>query len=284
MSIFLNSNISQKIWPTIRGTVLAIYTVIFTPKHEERILHLKVTEILNNTEQPLNKDVNIVIDKIVGLVKLSQINSNIKCSFKERMGIFATLMQFTMYIPDIRPYYFADYQDIIKLHNLICSSGTHKTLDIDEQFALALKIEPQTINAIWLLFATSRQYARWYDTEAIIGMPDISNNTAINMMSKWYISLSAFKNKLPKTSQDVAGDTYYVWTHVVAKLIFGLYSPWWALDAKFYYLALHYGTWLNHNIAHKISPQSLKSDHTIAANYGNKIGKAIINNLQHINK
>ena len=280
MSIFLNSNISQKIWPTIRGTVLAFYTVIFTPKHEERVLHLKVTDNFANIKQPLNKDVDIVIDKIVNLVRLSQKNCSIKISFKERMGIFATLMQFTMYIPDIRSYYYADYQDILKLHNIICLSSTYKTLDLDEQLALALKIEPQTINAIWLLFAASRQYARWYDTEAIIGMPNISNRKAINNMSKWYKSLSAFKDNEPASSQDVAGDTYYVWTHIVAKLIFGLYSPWWALDAKFYYLALHYGTWLNHNIAHKISPQSLKSDHTIASKYGNKIGKAILTNMK----
>ena len=75
-------------------------------------------------------------------------------------------------------------------------------------------------------------------------------------MISWYKSVAALKQYDGIHSQDSAGDTYYVWTHVIAKLVFGLMSPWWAIDAYIYRSALHIGTWLNHNIAHKVSPQS----------------------------
>ena len=61
----------------------------------------------------------------------------------------------------------------------------------------------------------------------------------------------------------------------MAKLIFGPMSSRVAVDAHAYRAALHVGTWLNHNIAHRISPQSVASDHSIAAQYGNVIGAHI---------
>ena len=114
-------------------------------------------------------------------------------------------------------------------------------------------------------------------------MPQISSQQAIENMTKFHNSVLALKQYRPCRDQDTAGDNYYVWTHALAKLIYGKLSPWYALDAHFMRLALHFGTWLNHQIAHKISPQTVSSDHTSAARYGNAIGKQI-NSCLKINK
>lgn len=76
-------------------------------------------------------------------------------------------------------------------------------------------------------------------------------------------------------AQDPAGDQYYAWTHALAKVAIrtaaGLPQPVrFVSEAVF-----HNGTELMHRLVHPFLKQGVKSDHRIAAAYGNAMGRAI---------
>lgn len=265
----------QSLWPTFTGCLLAIRTVIWTPPHEDRVIHSSVNQRLLKTPIALNSSRQEVVSDIALL--LPEKYTAPKITAKERLGLFAALMQFTMYLPTIRPYLRATQNNVKTLHDAIIedAKAQQKPVDLAEQFRHALAITKDPIEALWLLLVTTRQYARWYDGEAIEGFHSPTHNQAKRVMEKWYWSVATLKPHDGVNAQDSAGDAYYVWTHAMAKLVFGPMSSRLSIDAYFYRTALHIGTWLNHNIAHRVSPQSVASDHSIAASYGNEIGAYI---------
>lgn len=265
----------QHFWLTLTGCLRAIHTVIWTPPHEDRVIHRSVSQQLMDTQIPLNPPLDETVKSIESLLPTDFVVSRI--TVRERLGLFAALMQFTMYIPTIRPYFRAKQADIDTLHDKIIKDASkhHRSVDLAEQFHHAMQVAGDPVEALWLLLVTTRQYARWYDGEAIDDFCPPSHSQARRAMKTWYRSVAALKYHDGQRAQDSAGDTYYVWTHAMAKLIFGPMSSRVAVDAYVYRAALHVGTWLNHNIAHRISPQSVASDHSIAAQYGNVIGAHI---------
>lgn len=266
------------VWVTLRGTLRAARTVIWTPPHEDRVLHRTVADNLATHHQPPAIPLPQA-DRSITRIVAAQTAHWTRLTTKERMGIFAVLMQFTMYLPTIQSYFRAEYRDVEQLYRQITTKGSSKPVDFDGQLVEALRIAPSLEEALWLLLVTSRQYARWYDDGAIAGMPKLSRHEIITRMETWNRSIVALKQWSGDAShpQDSAGDAYYVWTHAIAKVVFGPMASPHSIDALFYRTALHIGTWLNHSIAHKISPQSISSDHTIAARYGNRIGTIIAN-------
>lgn len=265
----------QRFWLTLTGCLRAILTVIWTPPHEDRIIHRAVNQQLMDTQIPLNLPSDEIIKSIDS--QLPPEFAVPRITFRERLGLFAVLMQFTMYIPIIQPYFRAKQADIDTLHDkIIKDARTHyRPVDLAEQFHHAMQVAGDPVEALWLLLVTTRQYARWYDGEAIDDFRPLSRSQAKRTMKTWYQSVAALKHHDGQRAQDSAGDTYYVWTHAMAKLVFGPMSSHIAVDAYVFRTALHIGTWLNHNIAHRISPQSVASDHSIAAQYGNVIGAHI---------
>lgn len=265
----------QYFWPTLTGCLRAIHTVIWTPPHEDCVIHRTVNQQLIDTQIPLNPTQDKTIKSIDSLLPPDFIVPRITA--RERLGLFAALMQFTMYIPTIQPYFRAKQADIDTLHDKIIKDASthHRPVDLAEQFHRAMQVAGDPVEALWLLLVTTRQYARWYDGEAIDDFRPLSHSQAKRAMKTWYQSVAALKHHDGQRAQDSAGDVYYVWTHAMAKLVFGPMSSRVAIDAYFYRAALHVGTWLNHNIAHRISPQSVASDHSIAAQYGNAIGAHI---------
>lgn len=265
----------QHFWLTLTGCLRAIHTVIWTPPHEDRVIHRSVSQQLMDTQIPLNPPLDETVKSIESLLPTDFVVPRI--TVRERLGLFAALMQFTMYIPTIRPYFRAKQADIDTLHDKIIKDARthHRSVNLAEQFHHAMQVAGDPVEALWLLLVTTRQYARWYDGEAIDDFCPLSHSQAKRAMKTWYRSVAALKYHDGQHPQDSAGDTYYVWTHAMAKLIFGPMSSRVAVDAYVYRAALHVGTWLNHNIAHRISPQSVASDHSIAAQYGNMIGAHI---------
>ena len=265
----------QYFWLTLTGCLRAIHTVIWTPPHEDRVIHRSVSQQLMDTQIPLNPPLDETVKSIESLLPTDFAVPRI--TVRERLGLFAALMQFTMYIPTIRPYFRAKQADIDTLHDKIIKDARthHRPVNLAEQFHHAMQVAGDPVEALWLLLVTTRQYARWYDGEAIDDFRPLSHSQAKRAMKTWYRSVAALKYHDGQHPQDSAGDTYYVWTHAMAKLIFGPMSSRVAVDAYVYRAALHVGTWLNHNIAHRISPQSVASDHSIAAQYGNVIGAHI---------
>ena len=265
----------QHFWLTLTGCLRAIHTVIWTPPHEDRVIHRSVSQQLMDTQMPLNPPLDETVKSIESLLPTDFVVPRI--TVRERLGLFAALMQFTMYIPTIRPYFRAKQADIDTLHGKVIKDARthHRPVNLAEQFYHAMQVAGDPVEALWLLLVTTRQYARWYDGEAIDDFRPLSRSQAKRAMKTWYRSVAALKHHDGQHPQDSAGDTYYVWTHAMAKLIFGPMSSRVAVDAYVYHAALHVGTWLNHNIAHRISPQSVASDHSIAAQYGNVIGAHI---------
>lgn len=254
------------------GAFLAAKTVIWTPPHAERVIHDKVARALAEQKQPLECPLPDVLADIAALPPHTAWS---RISAKERLGLFAALMQFTMYLPTIQPYFRADYTQIEALYTKVTQHGAATPVGLHQQLTFALDITGNLPDALWLLLTTCRQYARWYDGEAFVNFQELTKAETQHRMMIWSKSVVAFKPWTPTHPQDQAGDVYYVWTHAIAKAFYGPMSPWWAIDALFYRSALHVGTWLNHSIAHKVSPQSINSDHTIAARYGNAIGKLL---------
>src|SRR5690606_16124070 len=126
--------------------------------------------------------------------------------------------------------------------------------------------------ALWRLFITSRLYARWFDTSIIEGLPKFSRDEILERMLIWSQSMAGCKPYDSHSAQDVAGDVYYCWTHALAKVAFQAMPNRRTLFTRFASVALHYGTLLNHQLAHRYKPQRLPSNHTNAATYGNAIG------------
>jgi hypothetical protein len=150
-------------------------------------------------------------------------------------------------------------------------------LNFSEQLSIALEqTEGDLPEALWRLFITSRLYARWFDTNVIIGMPAPTRDEIMHRMQVWSRSLAACKTYGSCPDQDVSGDTYYCWTHALAKVLYTALpvrrTPFVRLEAY----ALQNGTKLNHGLAHKFKAQRLPSDHTVAAAYGNALGDALV--------
>lgn len=224
-------------------------------------------------ERPLatNPSIDDTIVSIREVLKQANFSSP-KLSLKERLGIFIVLMQFSMYLPYVSKYFRADYREVCDLYNKI-TTGHAKSLA--EVLALGVSMKHDALEAIWLVLVTSRMYARWYDEESLLYFLKPSLSAKKRMMNTYYQSVLAIKTYKNGQPQDSGGDTYYVWTHAIAHVLYGPLSPWWSLDARFFRFILSKGTWLNHSIAHKLTPQTMPSDHTLAAQYGNAIGTYI---------
>ncbi len=269
------------LFTAFRAVIVAAWTVVFTPDHADRVIHDQVATKLLDHPQVVNPQLSQELERIVESINTKGTSFvDVRVGFKDRLGIFACLMQFSMYDRSMSPFMVTKYETVDELYRSITAKSSSGPLSLSQQLDLALDTTDGNVHeAVWRLFVTARQYSRWYDQESIIGMPEISKPLAIDRMVGWSSSVMALKPYQPGVNQDTSGDVYYVWTHALAKLVFGRLSPWYALDARLMQLAVHIGTWLNHNIAHKVSPQTVNSDHTIAAAYGNAIGRVVAKNI-----
>ncbi len=267
---------------TFTGFMQAGWTVVFVPEHSSHIIHPQVARRLRDTPLPLNLPIETELTSIQEVLKKSA-NSHVqpRLTIKELTGLMGILMQFTLYLPKLRPFCETPAEHVEALYQACVSEGMKTPLSFAEQLATALKqTEGDLPEALWRLFITARQYARWYDTEVLVGMPQLSQAEAMERMATWSRSLRATKNVAVYPDQDAAGDTYYCWTHALAKVAFNQLAQKQTPLVRAQAFALLHGTELNHKIAHKISPQSLSSDHTIAAAYGNAIGDLCVTALR----
>jgi hypothetical protein len=237
-------------------------------------VHSHVAQLLKNTPQPVNetliqelKHIKIVLNEANHTAPVRSLDQ------KELLGLMGVLMQFTAVLPTLRPYCQTSYYDVDRLYEEIVATARKKPLGLADQMAIAIRQSDGDIpEALWRLFITSRLYARWYDVEAITGLPKFSPEEVRERMSTWSRSVKALKPHGSCPDQDASGDTYYCWTHVLARVAYRLLAtkqtPLVWLETK----ALEHGTMLNHKLAHRIKPQGVRSNHSVAALYGNAIG------------
>ena len=108
------------------------------------------------------------------------------------------------------------------LHDKIIQQAETAPTTFPQQLRLALEDAPTLPSAVWNLFLTSRQYARWRDTPSLDGAPVLSKDEKLQKMHQWEKAVAAVKpGESADNYQDAAGDTYYVWTHALARIIYG---------------------------------------------------------------
>lgn len=186
------------------------------------------------------------------------------------------LMQFTDYTSDGSVH--VPYQEISCLHHEVVSVSKKRgtPLDLPEQLDIALEYNNgDVINSLWQIFVTSRMYGRWLDSAIVSDLPNMSRSEKLQEMHSWRNAVAALKAYEPDRAQDPAGDTYYAWTHALAKVVFSVGTSGSRLAVPVF----HHGTSIMHKVVHSFVKQSVKSDHTIAATYGNVIGQAIIDHI-----
>lgn len=164
------------------------------------------------------------------------------------------------------------------LHDKITADGLHRPATVDRQLVLALEGAPSLPSAVWDLFLTTRQLARWRDTDSIDSAPVVDNDSAVATILNWERSLAGYKLPDADGYQDAAGDAYYVWTHALARLVFS--SP--VADdgrlTRFYRTMFEHGSKImsaSHHLG-KLSIFGTMSNHSIAGEYGNAIGDRLV--------
>lgn len=142
-----------------------------------------------------------------------------------------------------------------------------------EQLLVALRLNNNNLlDGMYALVLGSRQHARWLDSEAT-GTPDMDDADKLNKMSAWRTAIEGLKATSP---QDPTGDNYYTWTHAYAQVLFRLSS-----DKCKHLMAggsrlFRNGTKIMHTVVHSVNKQGVPSNHTLAADYGNAIGDAVV--------
>lgn len=279
------TNSEEQSWfKTILGLCKASYTVFAVPDHDSSAYEMVAIELRSFPQPPALPLCAEIEGTKQALQSCCHAGPSLFFSQKELLGLMGVLMQFTSYIPELRPYMRTSFNEIDKLYNTVISlsASTNKPVDFTHQLNIALEqCDMNLLDALWLLFVTSRLHARWFDTSCISDMPRYSDLQVRQRMKKWSLSIVACKEYGTCADQDASGDAYYVWTHALAQVLYRALPRNRNLITAFQSYVLKKGTWLNHNLAHKYKPQRLLSDHTIAARYGNAIGNICV---EHMNK
>jgi hypothetical protein len=261
------------------GIKQAVYTLFKSPTHDTP--HLEIAEIRKEALQPLQPPIyDIEYDLRTSTKDLVEPKKRRKLKGKELIHIAGVLMQFTDYSDSLQIYARTPHEHVEALTVGITRKAreTSKPLSFSEQLNVALdQAEGDLPEALWRLFITSRMNARWLDGKSIPNLPQFTQIDKKRKMIEWQDSLAACKTTIP---QDTAGDTYYAWTHALASVIYEALparSNWKTGLAK---IMFQNGTKIMHSVAHKVNPQSLPNDHSIASKYGNAIGKECVSMLK----
>lgn len=257
----------------------AAYTLFVTPKHEK--LHAELEEkCLNGSSQPLQPPVNEITKRIVDdiLPRYDIARPAITDSGK-LIQLAGALIQFGDHVPKIQNAINPQYEQIKELQQAIVSEAvTTQPLDFADQLDVALdQTKGNLTESIWRLLIASRQYARWLDSGIINGIPEMSKEDKIAEMLIWRNAIAACKEPNGNNAQDPSGDNYYTWTHALAKVAYTLAPKKQTHITRAGVWTFERGTRIMHTMVHTFNKQGVESDHSVAAQYGNAIGQAVIN-------
>lgn len=262
----------------LRSLGAAAYTLFFAPEHEQ--LHVDVARATEANPQlplhpPQDETVSQVLDKVLPLADMASIPTADRPTLTRLSGV---LIQFADYVPRLHNIE-TPYSRVADLRQAVQDRATDiGPLNLADQLGVALQqTDGNMTDALWQLFITSRLHARWLDSSIVGGMPDFTRYEKVELMKTWHDSVAAFKERQDGLTQDASGDTYYAWTHALAKVTLKLTPPRRSPTAQAATIVFHHGTKLMHGVVHTIAhTQSVKSDHTIAAAYGNTLGEACV--------
>ncbi len=272
----------QSLIKTVRGVGRAAYTLFNVPLHDSSLFNDLAVILADEPPQPTHAPIEDEVETIATRsARLVDADIRPTISGKELLGHMGVLMQFTSYLPDVRPFAQTPFQHIDDLYSQIVEEGKGAPLGFADQLDLALEQTAGDLpEAVWRLFITSRQHARWFDSSVITGMPELTREEKMNRMYDFSHAVAACRSHEVSPIQDTGGDTYYGWTHALGRLAFGALAEKQTGLTKIGGKAMHNGTRLMHELAHRFKPQTLPSDHTVAAAYGNAVGDALVQIMQ----
>lgn len=255
----------------------AAYTLFITPEHEK--LHQTLESTSLREAQPLQPPIEDLTETISNSV-LPRATEIIPPRVDAKRLIFlgGTLIQFSDYVPKFHTTMKLPYEKMEELHSAVTTRAQESgPLNYADQLSAALEVTDGNVSrALWRLFITSRHYARWLDGKIVHGMPDLTTEEKVEQMLEWRKSIAACKEPREGLAQDPNGDTYYTWTHAFAKYVYSLAPEHESRISRAVVKLFHNGTTVMHKLVHTFNKQGVQSDHSIAANYGNRIGQVCI--------
>lgn len=230
----------------------------------------------SDATMPMQPPLNKVLDDCRSIIDTADLSPTPLLDDVQLTRFVGTMFQFSDRTPVIRTAMATPYADVAAIYDhTIEAARTDGPQTYIDQLEFALTQTTNLPTALWNLFLTSRQFARWRDEGAIKGMPDYTTEQKMNRMRLWDRSLAACKAPDTKGYQDVSGDTYYVWTHALARTIYdGLPAEKSALS-EFYKRAFTQGSRVM-SLSRRLGAFSVfgtMSDHVPASEYGNGIGQ-----------
>lgn len=260
----------------------AAYTLFATPEHVK--LHQVVEDAcLEGPFQPLHPSIDQTVERVrENVLPHVDLTRPLRTDRARLTHLGGVLIQFGDYIPKFHDTVSVPYENIINLHEAVTTRAKETgPLDYAEQLEVALENnDGDMVESLWQLFITSRLYARWLDAKMIDGVPNYSQDEKVALMLEWRNSIAACKEPMPGRAQDPNGDTYYTWTHTLAKAAFTLTPEKESSITRGAVRVFERGTDIMHKVVHTFNKQGVDSNHSVAAAYGNAIGQAIVDAKQ----
>jgi hypothetical protein len=279
--------LSAQSLPLAVGEVaLAAASFIIPPKELpcRKIRHeYKIYDRAPNRMQP---DLDDVLSNVSQTLAAADVSSTPKLDNVQLTRFIGTMLQFSDRTPTIRSAMVTPYDDVREIYDYTVETARESgPVAYDQQFAFAMTQTDDVPTALWNLFLTSRQFARWRDSGSIAGLPEYTAEQKLDRMRSWYQSIGACKAPDQNGYQDVAGDAYYVWTHALARTIYDALPARASPLSEFYTASFTQGSRIM-SVSHKLGVVSVigtLSDHTPAARYGNAIGQLCADTVKTVN-
>ena len=257
------------------------YTLFVSPEHEK--LHQAVEDFdSDRNAQPLHPSINETVRLLEeDILPRYNLLPPPMVDGSQLIHLGGVLIQFGDYIPKQHSTIQVPYKNIHGLHEAVTRrAGLEGPLNYAQQLETALEqTDGNLTESLWRLFMTSRFYARWLDGKLVKDLPNYSRNEKITLMLEWRNSIAACKDQLPDRAQDPNGDTYYTWTHALAKTALVLTPREETATTRAATRVFENGTSIMHRIVHTFNKQSVRSDHSVAAAHGNAIGQTIVDHV-----
>lgn len=232
-----------------------------------------VEESVADRPQPIHPDIETTVRRIQSVINSRPSISLEQPSLSSKLARSTQLVQFTDRLGGSEQS-FIHYDSIKRLKDkfITVASEQEYPLSFDQQFEVALDLnENRVLPALESLWIGSRQYARWFDSSAMFDLPDMASQEILHEMTEWRSSVLACKNADEENFQDTSGDTYYAWTHAYATVLHGSGS---SPSDKIGKYVFQRGTKIDSRI--RVFEQDIPSNHSVAAEFGNRIGDAIL--------
>lgn len=255
------------------------YADLRTVRNRLPTLYRAVEEEVADSPQPLHPDIAMTVYHVRKALAGHHITPPENIPFSDKLTQSIRMAQFTNHLSSEEQAFF-DYDTMKDMKERFVSSAEQQMhpLGFGQQLDIALELFDgnitESLTSLWL---TSRQYARWFDSVSIRGLPEFSAEETIKEMKEWRSSILACKNADAKNFQDTAGDSYYAWTHALAQVMYGSGS---GLPDRIGKLIFSHGTTIMHVGVHSLIKQSVPSNHRAAAAYGNRIGETILESIR----